>query len=274
MTKYKASFQSSRFFIILVLLAGVIYFGGNVWSSNKSQKSAVLINNRTQTLQVTSAEKHEGHIKLSFRNDSSKGITAFVISSVISPKTTFTVKEELIYSELDSVITPGSIFEKTYGIPGSLKGRKNITLDLVAVVFDDKSSEGDPEVVQGIEDERLAEKTLFARAIPLLDMMLALPNNKMQLYLKDNLMHDLLTALNTAKGELLIRLKNERPQVATREGVEELSEPVEKGLTNGKGYLLAIIKDLENIQKTENEDNVREEILRTKQILEKILIKL
>ena len=274
MTKYKASLQSSRFFIILVLLAGVIYFGGNVWSSNKSQKSAVLINNRTQTLQVTNAEKHEGHIKLSFRNDSSKSITAFVISSVISPKTTFTVKEELIYSELDSVITPGSIFEKTYGIPGSLKGRKNITLDLVAVVFDDKSSEGDPEVVQGIEDERLAEKILFARAIPLLDMMLTLPNNKMQLYLKDNLMHDLLTALNTAKGELLIRLKNERPQVATREGVEELSEPVEKGLTNGKEYLLAIIKDLENIQKTEDEDNVREEIIRTKQILEKILIKL
>ena len=143
------------------------------------------------------------------------------------------------------------------------------------MVFDDKSSEGDPQIVQGIEDERLGEKTLFLRAIPLLDMMLTLPSNKMQLYLKDNLKHDLLAALNIAKEDLLLRLKKERPQLMNRMiGAEESSEPVDNGLRNGRGYLLEVIKDLENIQKTEGEDNLREEILRTKQMLEKILSKL
>ncbi|MGA9772430.1 MAG: hypothetical protein WBV94_25580 [Blastocatellia bacterium] len=275
MPKYKALFQRSRFFIIVVLLVGFIYFGGNVWSSNKSQKGVVLINNRTQTLRVINAEKHEDHIKLSLRNDSQKSITAFVISSVISPRSTFAVKEELVYSAFDdSFIIAGSVFEKSYGIPGSLKSQKNITLDLVAVVFDDKSSEGDPQVVQGIEDERLTEKMQFARAIPLIDRMLGLSNNKIQLYLKDNLKPDIMTALNIAKGDLLTKLRNERPQFLSQKGAEELPEPVEKGLNNGKEYFLQMIKDLENIQETEGGNALREEIIRTKQICERILSRL
>lgn len=275
MSNYKALFQSARFFIIIVVIAGAVFLGGNVWSSNKSQKSKIEVNNHTQSFQVINAEKHDDHIKLYLRNDSQKSITAFVISSAIGPRDTFSVKRELVYSAFDdSFITAGSVYEAIFGIPGSLKSRKIITIDLMAVVFDDKSSEGDPEVIQGIEDERLAEKTLFARAIPLIDAMLILPNNKMQSYLKDNLRTELLVALDAAKEDFLVQMKKERPYLLSRIGKEESLEPVDNGLRNGRGYLMELIKDWEDAQKTEDKDNIREEMLKSREILEKILSRL
>jgi hypothetical protein len=275
MNRYKVLLRSPRFFVIVVVIAGAIYLGGNAWSSNKFQKSIIKINNHTQTFQVINAEKHDGHIKLLFRNDSQKSITAFVISSTMGLGGVFSVKKELIYSAFDdSFITAGSVYEETFGIPGSLYNQKNITLDLMAVVFDDKSNEGDPQVVQGIEDERLAEKTQFARAIPLFDTMLGLSNSDMQSYLKANFKHDLLTALDIVKKDLRVQLKKESPQLMIQKETEESLEPVDNGLRSGREYLLEMIKDLENIQKPQGEETLREEIIRTRQILEKILNRL
>src|SRR6185436_19062927 len=108
MKKYKSSFHSSRLFLFGIIVVGFIYLGGNVWSSNKTQKNTLRINNRTKSCQVIGAEKHNSHVKLTLRNDSEKNITAFVISSVSPQGDIFTVTEEFAYSEIDFVIAPGN----------------------------------------------------------------------------------------------------------------------------------------------------------------------
>ncbi|HKS39596.1 MAG TPA: hypothetical protein VJX74_03205, partial [Blastocatellia bacterium] len=88
MKTFRGSVQKSKLLGLVVITIGAVYLGGNVWSStNKLQKNSIQVNNRTQNCQVLSAEKYNGYVKLYLKNDSSKDITAFVISSAISPNT-------------------------------------------------------------------------------------------------------------------------------------------------------------------------------------------
>jgi hypothetical protein len=272
MSKDKALFQSSRFIAIAAIVAGIILVGGNVWSSSKkSTKEAVRVNNHTQTCQILAAQKHDGHIKLSLRNDSNKDITAFVVALSVRPGDLFTVKEDFAYSEIDFVIAPGEVYEKPIPIPSSLVNQKTIPLDLLAVVFGDKSSEGDYEVVRGIEDERLGEKIQLDETVSLLNEMLALQDSKLSTYFDHEFKRDLSRVLNPPEARLVVQLRKERPQIMNRQRPDELPQQIREGLHTGQEYVLGKVQDLENLQRTHGGTFSREEIKRFKQICERML---
>lgn len=275
MKKNKNVLYKRSLLFIIPILAGVIYLSGTVSpSAIRSRKSIVKVNNHTQSCEVLAVEKHNGHVKLSLRNDSNKNITAFVISSTMSPNDIFIFTEEFAYSEGDLVIAPGSIYEKIIGIPSDLNNQKIILLDLSAVIFDDKSSEGDPQVAQRITDERSAEKVQFEQLIPLLDKMLVLSNRELPIYFNERFKRDLATGLSEAERDLLIQLKKEKPQIMNRQGTDELPEQIQVGLHTGKESISYKVQELENIPKTRGRNALREEILRIKQIYEKIITRL
>ena len=274
MKTLRGSVQKSKLLGLMAITIGAVYLGGNVWSStNKLQKSSIQVNNRTQNCQVLSAEKYNGYVKLYLKNDSSKDITAFVISSAISPNTIFKFEEEFVFSEADFVITSGGIYEKQINIPSSLNKKQDLSFDLSAVIFDDKSSEGDQTVVKEILDKRLGEKIQLMRTIPLLERMLALPDRGM-LPNFDSFKRELITTLNAPGKDLLTQLEEQRPQVKGSQIVNKLSEQMETGLQTGQEAVLREIQNLEELQKHQGGNALREEIIRIKQTYERILSRL
>ncbi len=274
MRKYKAVLQSPRFFAAVLAFTGIAFLGGTVWSSSsKSKKSDIKVNNHTQTLKVISAETHDGHVKMLLRNDSNKNVTAFVVSSV-SSGSVFAVTQEFAYSESDLVIAAGSVYEFVFSISrDSFNDPRNPSVDLSAVIFEDKSSEGDPRIAQEIEYERLGGKAQFSRAIPVLEKMLALSDKSMLAYFDKDLKSDLETALNSPAHELQTRLKGLRPLSMNQQEADKLSGQIRSGLEHGKEYLLRKLNDLEE-RKMQGGSVPREEIVGLKTMCEKIIARL
>ena len=155
-----------------------------------------------------------------------------------------------------------------------MNAQETPSLDLSAVIFDDKSSEGDLQFVQEIEDERLAEKIEFRRTITLLDKMLALSNNELQTYFNKDLKEDLFTTLNMSKKELAAQLVKERPQMMISKETDEISESIQIGLQSGREYVYQKIQYLETIQQTQDKSTLREEIIQIKQTYQKMINRL
>lgn len=199
--------------IIIPLLVVACFVGGSVaLTSSQGKGRSVELTNQTSSCLV-SAERHldqvrGDHVRLLLRNDSEgKSITAYVVT-FRSPRTVFTFKEEFALSEAQQVIGPGQLHERAIPIPLSLAARKRIPLDLSAVVFSDKSSEGDHSIVQGIHDDRLGEKIQRTRVISLLEEVLARSDSELLSYFRDDLGQDLAATLSPPQEEVFDRLTN------------------------------------------------------------------
>lgn len=99
-------------------------------------------------------------VLLSFRNDYSKTITAFSVSSsgVIT-------RNEMLDSEYE--IIPGSINTGEYELPLPSRPEKGMTL--LAAVFEDGTTDGDPEFIRQILDARAGEQAQLTRILSLLE---------------------------------------------------------------------------------------------------------
>jgi len=271
MKNFKNLAYRHRLLLSIPIIALAIYLGGTVVSSSKHPKTGIVrVNNRTQSCEVVSAEKHREHIKVVLRNKSEKSITAFVISSAISPGTVLKFKEEFAYSENNSAIAPNSVYEKILAIPSSLYGEASVSLEFLAAVLDDKTSEGDLEVVGEIEDERLGEKVQIARIMPLLDKMLVLSDSEILIYFNENFERDLGIALNSAEEDLLVQFKRERGQIIDQQGRDQLPEQVKEGLHTGKESLLHKVRELDDLQRAESGNGFRKRVIRIRQVYERI----
>jgi hypothetical protein len=271
MSKHKSLFQRSRLFIVIFAIAAVVYFGSNVWSSNKSQKSVVKINNRTRTCQVIGAEKHNGHVKVAIQNNKDKAITAYVLTSRSDSQTVFTFKEEFASSEGDEVILPGQVYEASIGIPDSLNRQPEINLNLSAVFFDDKSSEGDEEIIHNIEDNRRGEKIQFMKVLPVLDKLSRLSDTEISSYWNQSAQQDFEVALKASDVESLIQLNKKSP--GNRETNIE-SEEFKSGAQAGKESILRGYQELKDIREKEGAGALRERIIRIRDLYAKRITKL
>src|ERR1051326_1643047 len=94
-----------RFLLISVpSLICIAYLCSTVLSfAPKKAKALVRINNSTRSFEVLSAEKQDDQIKITFRNNNDKAITAVVLTSTIDAQTVFTYTEEYAFSEGDHV---------------------------------------------------------------------------------------------------------------------------------------------------------------------------
>jgi hypothetical protein len=261
-------------YLLIPALVGMVYLGTTVSSFYKKVKDQVTFTNRTKSCEVVGAERHQGRIKLVLRNNSDKAITAFVITCRTSPRDVFSVKVEFAYSENDFSIVPGSTYEKVFGLDSEANNRENPTLDLSAVIFDDKSSEGNSQIVQAIEDERLAEKIELLEVMPLLDKMLKLRDDELPSYLKNSLNGEVSAALNLSKKDVMARLFKERPYRGWSSGADELPEPVRIGLQSAKEYISQKTQYLQNVHQTQGTSVLRDEIRWVKQTYEKMIERL
>jgi hypothetical protein len=200
-------FRGSRFLVPAIVLLFVAFLAINALPLKKSKQDEVKreeikqklsglkesikiedlkLTNQTSSFTVVGMEKTQhGDIRISLRNDYAKRITAYEIS--IGSTTTLL---DTALSTHDESIAPGVVKEDilSIDIDPDLQARGIV---IHAVVFDDGTSDGNPDSIKEIEDYRLGEKMQLDHTLRLLDAALNVPDE------------EVLGAISTAQANLL-----------------------------------------------------------------------
>ncbi len=159
---------------LTAILVSVALVGTNAWSpKNVRTQEALQVESKTSAFKVTQANRDENNkLHLTLKNESSKGITAYIVS-IVKPKSTFDFTEDFIYG--GKSITPGEMYTIDIPLPSGTKTKdasfqqEEISPLIVGVVFEDKTVDGDTVALAEIRDNRLGEKLQLERLIPLLE---------------------------------------------------------------------------------------------------------
>lgn len=126
----------------------------------------IQVDNKTQSLEVISAEISEGWVHISLRNNSKKSVDGLQVRVGDAA-----VQTEFLGSDI--TFPAGSVFAERYP---TQEDSRNRGVTILCVVFEDGSSEGQPKYIKQIEDKRLGEMRQTHRALLLIDQALARSN--------------------------------------------------------------------------------------------------
>lgn len=164
----------------------------------------------------------------SLRNDSNKAITAISLSS-----SGVNYRSDMIDS--DDLMAPRATRTERCGLPSTTRPEKGITV--LAVVYEDGTSEGEFKFIKQILDARAGTQAQLARILPLFREILATPGN--------------------------IRLMQKKEAVKLQ--LEQLPEEEEGksieyrlGLHDTKELAIDKLKQLEQIEQEKGEDVARQ----------------
>ena len=190
MKKYKSILYSSRFLIVFTLTSvSIIGISANLPSKRKQddtyKRLAKLIEtinindlkliNRTSAFNIISKEKDpEGNVRLILRNDYNKSITAYEVS-IGSTRTMI----DTFFSMHDESIRPGQSKEELLAINIDPELEKK-GIVILAVIFEDGTTDGSLESIKDIQDYRLGEKMQMDHILSLSDEALNTPTDEMQ----------------------------------------------------------------------------------------------
>ena len=154
----------------------------------------------------------------------------------------FRITEDFITSEIpDKVgIKPQKTFEKTYPLPATLR---TMPVTLQALVFEDKTSDGDPVIVADGRDNHLGQAVHLKRVLKVFDKHVngSLPPNT------DNLRRDLETVLEGPETETLSIIRELHPTGSiNRNGNGPVSGFVKQGLEAAKVDILRRTSEFES----------------------------
>ena len=263
--------------LIMVLVPSLVVIlspGGTGLSSAQDGKGVVRVNNLTRSLEVLSAEKDGGRIKISMRNNSDQAITSYAFTFNVAPKTVEKFREEFATSEAYLAIAPGDVFNRELGFSPSFNDPGDITLNLVAVVFEDKSSEGDPLTIRQIEDDRLGQKVQLMRALPILERLLSMGDAELVSYFDQEAPDDFEAALDAPAGEQIKQLRKGNARALDRAEPERASERLQAALRQGKASVLHSYQELKRQAELQGSASLRGSIENLKQTYEKIIARL
>jgi hypothetical protein len=253
-------------FAVVIALSCAAFLAVNALSKMR-QQSGIRVTNKTQAISDEGTVIGSDDIRLKLRNNYNKDITAIVISIGH-----FSFKEEFIYSETDKVLVLGEIYDRDIPLPSSLKGRQDQELVIRAIVFADKTSEGDQKVISEIEEERLGEKVQIQRILPKLKQALESPGVAQNNLMSGRFESEIASALDASESDTLIALNALSPQIATikRWPNGKISEHVNSGLKTGKEAGLHKLQRIKNNQQNQSPTFFQEELTRLIEHYEKV----
>jgi len=230
MTRYMIGLKRSGITPVVLVLLCMTVFGMGVWSSgiNPNIQDGTLpeVKNETESFQLVSIEKAKDSILLRMKNISGQGITAYSVASHDNGR------EDTDYSIGDYMIANGAIEEieiplSSLRVSNASKQRKP-DIRILAVVFEDQTSEGDYAAAADIRNIRLGKKIQLKRINQLI-----------------------LEASNLSSTNQLSTLKDLKSRIASlSEDIERGQTPaVRSGLRNAKQDVLTLIDRIEQRQK-------------------------
>jgi hypothetical protein len=156
------------FFSGCVLLA-LSSFKLGVFKASASKKQVDFpVISLVPNLSIVEVKVKAQDVLLTLRNDSNKVITAISLSS-----SGVNYRSEMIGT--DQVIAPGTLDTELCGLPSPTSQEKGITI--LAVVYEDGTSDGDAKFVRQIFDARAGTQAQLARILPLFRDVLATPKS-------------------------------------------------------------------------------------------------
>lgn len=208
MKGYKTFFQVVRIPVFVALICGGAFLSMSVYPSAQKISHPFLSNdiesvddlkviNKTSFFRIIEMEKvSQGNLRLILKNDYDKRITAFQIAI---DNTTALI--DALYTDAEHSIPPGSIREhiEPLNIDPHMKEHY---LSILAVVFDDGTSDGDSVAIKEINDYRLGSRMQMDHTLPLLNEIMNLPDDEISAAL-DNLPSSLLSASQVAEHQPL-----------------------------------------------------------------------
>lgn len=180
MNKYNALFKHSRLIISFTICLTLLGIG--VWSSASSRKQRsrpleeirkdlvtdqIKLDNKTQGFEILRMDKTQmGDILLSLKNNYAKRITGFQVTVGAAR-----IQTELILGgDENEFISPGAIYEKVYF---AQEGLDEQGIVVRAVVFEDGTSDGEPDFIKEIKDYRVGMKLERERVLARLHYILS-----------------------------------------------------------------------------------------------------
>jgi hypothetical protein len=148
---------------------------GNQDWTQKLQSITPRVQNKTRSFEITRARQNRGVSgsgpELSLRNGYDKNITAFAVSV-----NGLIALSDFVYSESEDgrAIAQGAVYTRWFGnvrrsAHRPAPAQEDFDIEVLAVVFDDKSSDGDKEAIGFLLDQRLKSKRLLTRVVDLLN---------------------------------------------------------------------------------------------------------
>jgi hypothetical protein len=194
----------------------------------------IQVDNKTQSLEVISAETSEGWVHISLRNNSKKSVDGLQVR----------VGDVAVQTEFlgtDITFQAGSVFAERYP---TQQDSNNRGVTILCVVFDDGSSEGQPKYIKQIDDTRLGARTQTRRALSLIDQALARSNVNTETLekLKTDISSLPVRDNDDDNNDIVAGLQNRRAQLISQiEGVRSAQAMVG---TNGPQELIALKQHL------------------------------
>lgn len=184
MNKVKDISFSSRLFI-LFLVTNFIFFIYLAKSSslrvsaarNVKQGSKVTpprISNKTASFGVAFLEVKGKQARLALKNDYNKTIRSF----------SYAIPPNHGYVTVQHAILPGMVLEEEIGIPDGLLTDQT-ELMILGVLFDDRSGDGDPVIVQELQDRELGQRIQVKRIHRILITLSEISEANLQTALKE-----------------------------------------------------------------------------------------
>jgi hypothetical protein len=188
MPQLKLANQGSSISIVVFASICIVVFGmGSISpkSANRGQQTIQQVNNKTQYFEVTevNCDLCPRIVELSLRNGYVKNITAYAVSV-----NGFVSAQDFRYSDGEDQIgiSPNAVFSAYAGVSRSgnpdIAARQGLNITVLAVIFDDKTSDGDPKIVTHILDTRQGSKIQLERVIGLVNKTL---QSKAEMYDSD-----------------------------------------------------------------------------------------
>lgn len=169
MTKNKSLARKALFTIVLLgtscAVLGSVFSIGTLRQGDAKPTQAekrIVIDNRTQSLEVIQADLSSNGrlIRVAVRNVANKNIDWFRLSLGAGSA----IEADFAFSE-KSVLGPGEVYDDEY--PFDSKSHL-ISVTVVAVVFEDKSTDGDKHFARLLKEKRAGQRIEISRMVSLL----------------------------------------------------------------------------------------------------------
>lgn len=175
-----ASPQNRKALVLVTLISMcllVLGIGGVARKSSSgltAKNNSPQIQNKTRSFEVNRIANNEGRVELGLKNGYKKNITAFAVSvnRLIS-------EVDFLYSELEDQngLAPEEVYTSAISVARSnnpaVAAKEGLDITIIAVLFDDNTSDGDPSLIAEILDMRRGSKIQLRRIISLVNKALS-----------------------------------------------------------------------------------------------------
>ena len=153
----------SKLFALSLILISLVFATG---TTTKPQTVMPTVVNATKSLEVLKVAQADGAYVLSLKNNYDKAINGFSVGT--SPSS----RHDVDYTIGDRVLLPGNVAEEEVPIGSSEDSARPKSVYVLAALFTDGTSDGDPKVVAENRQRRFGVKLQLQRISRLMESLL------------------------------------------------------------------------------------------------------